>query len=66
MNVENHIYNSKICLDFANYKVSKRDFNTALAMLVEAYSNIRKIMDHVLALKAEQSELERSESNESP
>ena len=59
MNIENHIYNSKTCLDHANDKVAKQDFDTALAMLVQAYSNIRELMDHVLALKALKDEVAR-------
>ena len=51
MNIENHIYNSKNCLDLGQAGIEARNYNTALAMLVKAYSNIRELIEHVWELK---------------
>lgn len=51
MNIENHIHNSKTCLDCARDKIVEQDYDTALAMLSFAYSNVRILIGHVFELK---------------
>jgi len=51
MNIENHMCNAKTCLKTSQAKIEARDYDTALAMLANAYSNIRRLMEHVFVLK---------------
>ena len=59
MNIENHVYNSKTCLDLGQASIESHDYDTALAMLAKAYSNVRELMDHVYELKCSASAAER-------
>lgn len=58
MNIDNHIHNAKTYLDQANDKVANQDFDTALAMLVMAYSHTRELLEQVCKLKALKDEVE--------
>jgi len=59
MNVENHVYNSKTCLDLGQASIESHEYDTALAMLAKAYSNVRQLMEHVWKLKRSASAAER-------
>ncbi len=51
MNIENHMCNAKTCLKTSQAKIEARDYDSALAILARAYSNVRSLIDHVYQLK---------------
>lgn len=52
MNIENHMYNAKTCLDTAQTKIEAQDYESALALLADAYSNVRELLQQVFKLQA--------------
>ncbi len=52
MNIENHFYNAETNLKTANEKVTAQDYDSALALLAEAYSHVRQLLELVFKLKA--------------
>lgn len=52
MNIENHFYNAETNLETANEKVAAHDYDSALALLAEAYSHVRQLLEQVFKLKA--------------
>lgn len=56
MNIENHFNNVKAYLEMANEKVSAQDYDSALASLAKACTDIRELIDHVYSLKRLKSE----------
>lgn len=59
MNFENHMYNTKTHLAMAQSKIESHDYDTALAALTEAYSNVRMMIELVWACKVEAARAER-------
>jgi len=53
MNIENHFTNAQAYLEMASLKFDNLDYDSTLAALSKAYSNIRKAMDQVLEMKHE-------------
>jgi len=51
MNTEQLFYNSKKALDLANEKLSAEDFDTTLALLSSAYSDVRALLEAVWCRK---------------
>lgn len=51
MNIENHVANSKNCLDLAKEKLDVGDFDQGIVELVMAYSNVRALLEHAWRLK---------------
>ena len=51
MNIENHIHNAKAWLETAQAKIEAHDYDSALAMLADSYSNVRELIEHVWELK---------------
>ncbi|MBA7632240.1 hypothetical protein ES703_39783 [subsurface metagenome] len=51
MNIQNHMHNATTCLKTSQAKIKARDYDTALAMLAKAYSNVRRLIEHVYELK---------------
>ena len=43
--------NAKTCLKTAQAKIEAREFDTALAMLAQAYSNVRRLIENVYKLE---------------
>ena len=60
MNIENNIYNAKNCLDHCRAKVESHDYESALAMSAAAYSNCRRLMEHIWELLRAESLAQRS------
>jgi len=60
MNVEQHIHTAKNRLDLVKDCVEKKKYDTALAMLTNAFTNIRELIDHIFDLKREEEVAARS------
>jgi len=54
MNIEQHIHTAKNRLDLVRGCVEQRKYDTALAMLTNAFTNIRELIDHIFTLKREE------------
>lgn len=59
MNIETHLTNAGAYLELANLKIDNLDYDSTLAALAKADSNIRKAMDQVLKMKREASAAQR-------
>lgn len=59
MNIKNHVYDAKTYLDTAQAKIESRDYDSALALLIKSWTNIRILIDHVYKLKLESPRTER-------
>lgn len=59
MNVENHVFNSKKALDYAQAKLNAGDFDSAIGLFASAYSDVRQLMEHAWELKRSASAAER-------
>lgn len=68
MNFENHMHNTKTHLAMAQSKVESHDYDTALAALTEAYSNVRMMIELIWVCKvaAEQANLSELPDTETP
>lgn len=53
MNIEQHLHTAKNRLDLVRGCVEQRKYDTALAMLANAWTNIRELIDHIYTLKHE-------------
>lgn len=60
MNIEQHIHTAKNRLDLVQGCVEQGKYDTALAMLTNAYTNIRELIDHIFTLKSEHDVAARS------
>ena len=47
MNIENHMYNAKNMLNVAQSKIDSQDYDSALALLCNVYSNVRILIEQV-------------------
>lgn len=51
MNIENHVFNSKKALDYAQAKLNSGDFDSAISLFASAYSDVRQLMEHAWCMK---------------
>lgn len=65
MNIENHMHNAKTCLETAQAKIEAQDYESALALLAEAYSHNRELLEQVWKLQALKVEVECPASEDS-
>lgn len=53
MNIEQHIHTAKNRLDLVKGCVEQKKYDTALAMVANAWTNLRSLMNHIYVLKHE-------------
>jgi len=51
MNIENHFYNAHAWLDAAKANLELENYDTAMAQLADAYSNVRELLTDVQQAK---------------
>jgi hypothetical protein len=64
-NIENHTHRAKLCLTTSQAKIEAREYDTALAMLAEAYSHTRELLEQVYKLQALKVEVTRPAGEDS-
>ena len=59
MNIENHMYNARNMLNVAQSKIEAQDYDSALALLCSAYSNVRNLIEQVYKTSIDAARAER-------
>lgn len=65
MNIYENFDNAEVYLEMAKEKLSRQDFDGSLAMLAEAYSHTRALLEQVYKLHALKTEVEIPASDNS-